>query len=694
MSMANNLLDKFPEIAKEWDYEKNAPLKPEDVSFGSHRSVYWKCSVCKQSYSSRVSNRTAPSRIKKTDKCPICQGKIIVPEYNSLKAKYPDIVKNEWDYDKNVVNPSTIAPNSNKQYWWKCPIGHSYQANANNKVNNNGGNCPYCSHQKISLENALSVVNPKLAEEWHYEMNNETPDKVFANSNMYAWWQCNKGHVWKAKINNRNNGRGCPECAKGRNTSFPEQVLYHYVKLLFPDAVSRYKYNNIEIDVYIPSLRVGIEYDGGYYHNTEVKVGKDIKKNIVLHSDNILLVRIRENGCAIMNDNHCVIFNYTYTSDYSNLEIVVSNVLDYICDKAQIENTVDVDIDLIRNNILKELSVVHEGDDLQSKNPILANDWDYENNYPLTPRMFLPGSTKNVFWKCNECGYEWSANINSRNNGSGCPRCAKKERYTTSSWIDKAIKVHGNIYDYSKVKYINSKSYITIICKKHGDFLQLPSEHLAGKGCKYCAGQDFHYSDVLSIVYPQLLSEWDYERNLSEFGITPDTAFVKKRTKYYWHCNYGESHSYLASIQDRVKRNMRCCICHGKQHSVDKSLGILYPELVSEWSPENDKTPFEVTPGSEYMAIWKCSNPNHEPFKQSVYSRCHLKTQCPYCSGNKKHPKDYENELKEKFPNISIIEPFKKSSIRIKCKCDFCGHIWEPYPYILLKSKGCPNCKK
>jgi hypothetical protein len=94
------------------------------------------------------------------------------------------------------------------------------------------------------------------------------------------------------------------------------------------------------------------------------------------------------------------------------------------------------------------------------------------------------------------------------------------------------------------------------------------------------------------------------------------------------------------------------------------------------------------------MAIWKCSNPNHEPFKQSVYSRCHLKTQCPYCSGNKKHPKDYENELKEKFPNISIIESFKKSSIRIKCKCNSCGHIWEPYPYILLKSKGCPECGK
>ena len=94
--------------------------------------------------------------------------------------------------------------------------------------------------------------------------------------------------------------------------------------------------------------------------------------------------------------------------------------------------------------------------------------------------MFLPGSSKKLFWKCNVCGYEWSANINSRHNGSGCPRCAKKERYTTATWIDAAINVHGNTYDYSNVQYINSKTPVTIGCKKHGDFIQLPSEHLAG----------------------------------------------------------------------------------------------------------------------------------------------------------------------------------------------------------------------
>ena len=138
---------------------------------------------------------------------------------------------------------------------------------------------------------------------------------------------------------------------------------------------------------------------------------------------------------------------------------------------------------------------------------------------------------------------------------------------------------------------------------------------------------------------------------------------------------------------------MQCCVCHGKQSSIDRSVGVLYPQLAAEWCSENDKSPYEVSPGSEYIALWKCANPNHEPYKQMVYNRCHLNTQCQYCSGNKRHPKDYELELKQIHPNIKIIKPFIKSSVRIDCECIKCGHKWSPYPYSLLKSKGCPKCR-
>lgn len=75
--------------------------------------------------------------------------------------------------------------------------------------------------------------------------------------------------------------------------------------------------------------------------------------------------------------------------------------------------------------------------------------------------------------------------------GQGCPNCknaetGKKLSYSNEDFITKAILVHNNIYDYSKVKYIGSISKVIIICKQHGEFEQQPRYHLFGKGCTKC----------------------------------------------------------------------------------------------------------------------------------------------------------------------------------------------------------------
>lgn len=62
------------------------------------------------------------------------------------------------------------------------------------------------------------------------------------------------------------------------------------------------------------------------------------------------------------------------------------------------------------------------------------------------------------------------------------------KKLTTEEFIEKAIKVHGNKYNYDKVIYINCKEKIIITCTGHSDFEQTPSEHLQGYGCKKCAG--------------------------------------------------------------------------------------------------------------------------------------------------------------------------------------------------------------
>jgi hypothetical protein len=70
---------------------------------------------------------------------------------------------------------------------------------------------------------------------------------------------------------------------------------------------------------------------------------------------------------------------------------------------------------------------------------------------------------------------------------SGCIECGKKNKLTLEKFIEKAQKIHNDKYDYSKVNYINWKTNIIIICKIHGEFQQQPNSHLQGKGCNKCA---------------------------------------------------------------------------------------------------------------------------------------------------------------------------------------------------------------
>lgn len=70
--------------------------------------------------------------------------------------------------------------------------------------------------------------------------------------------------------------------------------------------------------------------------------------------------------------------------------------------------------------------------------------------------------------------------------GKGCPKCSNNVELTTEEFIRKAISIHGDKYDYSKVDYHNNRQPVTIICKEHGSFLQTPCSHLAGCGCYEC----------------------------------------------------------------------------------------------------------------------------------------------------------------------------------------------------------------
>lgn len=80
-------------------------------------------------------------------------------------------------------------------------------------------------------------------------------------------------------------------------------------------------------------------------------------------------------------------------------------------------------------------------------------------------------------------------------NGKGCPQCAGNVRYDKDTFVDKAKIIHNDSYDYSKVEYVNAHTKVCIICPEHGEFWQTPNNHLNGNGCPLCKNRKI--GDVL-----------------------------------------------------------------------------------------------------------------------------------------------------------------------------------------------------
>ena len=87
---------------------------------------------------------------------------------------------------------------------------------------------------------------------------------------------------------------------------------------------------------------------------------------------------------------------------------------------------------------------------------------------------------------CPEHGEFWQTPTKHINRGQGCPHCSGNARKTTEEFIFESKNVHKDKYDYSKVEYECNNKPVCIICPKHGEFWQRPKDHLGGQGCPHC----------------------------------------------------------------------------------------------------------------------------------------------------------------------------------------------------------------
>lgn len=607
----NDLSTTNPELAAEWHPTKNDRLHPCDVTAGSNRVIWWKCSNGHE-WKSRVADRM------KGKGCPYCKNRKLFSGFNDLQTKYPELAKEWHPYKNGDLTPDKVIAGSNRVVWWMCNRGHEFQASLSNRTKPNGTGCPYCANRAVwKGYNDLLTLRPDIAKEWHPIKNGTiTPADVTIGSHTKYWWRCPFGHEYQAapesRVSNHSKGTGCPICASEMQTSFPEQCLYYYLKRCFPKAKNRYQLDGKEIDIFIPEKNIGIEYDGFRYH-TEKNRNREIEKDAYFADRNIRIIRVKEyrNKHSIISKD--IIWVDERKSQFEELSIVLNKLFENL----------DIDYSVDKNTIAKDSATILGQYNLSVKEksfaglfPQLLTEWDYLKNGMLNPYSISVKSGKRVWWIC-EKGHEYIASIDSRvgreGDGTGCPYCAGQKVLSGYNDLQTRFPAIATEWDYELNGHIKPDSCMPYSAKKvwwkcrngHSYQSSIASRTKMGSGCPYCAGKRVikGINDFES-KFPEIASEWCYEMNED---LLPSQFAPASHKKVWWSCPKG--HTYCASISSRTRKDhvSGCPYCSNQKVLAGfNDLKTRFPEVAQLWHPtkNGDLMPNSVAPFSTKKVWW------------------------------------------------------------------------------------------
>lgn len=210
----------FPKLLAQWDQRKNHGLEPNQVTFRSEETIWWRCSEGDD----HAWQAMPTSRIRKEADgsytelgCPFCSLHRAT-RLRSLAKEFPEVAR-EWHPTLNgTLKPRDVSPKSSKRAFWRCPKKHVWEAEVRNRTSAGSG-CPYCAGTLLVPENSLAVKQPALAAQWHPTKNGTLkPSDVSAGSRREIWWKCpvEKDHEWQAFPASRCRTSSCPFCVNKR----------------------------------------------------------------------------------------------------------------------------------------------------------------------------------------------------------------------------------------------------------------------------------------------------------------------------------------------------------------------------------------------------------------------------------------------------------------------------------------------
>ncbi len=474
----NDLKTVNPTLVKEWNYEKNGNLKPNHFMPNSGKKVWWKCSEGHE-WLATISSRNSGIG------CPYCAGQKVIKGKNDLQTVNPTLAS-EWNYEKNNgLTPADVMPNSRKKVWWKCDKGHEWQAKIYHR--NTVSDCPVChSERNTSLPEYMLVYYLKKYglepihsyKERGYELDLYIPRKKTAIEYDGYFWHRNKTQEDLEK-NSMCEKDGIKlyrirEGLQPLNDSSVDYVirkdqkdLSQIIEKVLSEIVGEHVDVNIERDaIAIENLREYTEKENSIlFLNREIAKEWNYEKNGNLKPEHFspnsgkkvwwkcnkghewqarIQSRNKGSGCpycagkkVLKGYNDLLTVNPTLANEWNygkNNNLAPADVTPNSEKKVWWKCSEGHEWQAIVGNRNKGQGcpycagkkVIKGGNDLQSVNPALASEWNYERNNGLTPADVTPGSNKKVWWECSK-GHEWQAFICHRNKGSGCPYCSNKK---------------------------------------------------------------------------------------------------------------------------------------------------------------------------------------------------------------------------------------------------------------------------
>jgi len=282
--------------------------------------------------------------------------------------------------------------------------------------------------------------------------------------------------------------------------------------------------------------------------------------------------------------------------------------------------------------------------------PKLIEQWDYEKNSEFDINKLRAGSGKKVNWKCSKgSDHKWKAVVYSRTGGRGCPYCSGNKVSTTNSLASLHPELVKQI-DWAKEPDLNPEKIIAGThkkihwkCPKGPDhkWIASPDNRInKGRNCPYCANQLPSITNNLESIEPELAKMWHYEKNK---GLTPKDIIAGSNKKFWWKCPKGENHIWhqtpnVIAINSKRHKGNGCPKCGWKQTADAKakpktgsSLADSFPELVKDWHPKNNYSPYDYKVKSNKKVFWKCHKNSEHEWETTISNRTEG-NDCPYCS--------------------------------------------------------------